>query len=85
MEVNNNMALEDMKEYAEENAETSASTGKTTIRLETGLVADFKKELGVSQNKEVAPAVAVLIAEALEDEDAVEEYEEEFREVVGGE
>lgn len=71
------MALNELKDAVPEQDNTSA--GLTNVRLDTGLVADLKKEVGVSQNNEVAPVVAIAVAKFMNDSDRAEEYEEQFK------
>lgn len=72
------MALDNVKDV--DTGDTKTNAGKTNIRLPVGLVSELKQEVGVSQNTEVAPVVAAAISEYMGDDDAAEEYEQEFAE-----
>lgn len=70
------MSLEELKESVPE--ENNKSAGRTNVRLDSHVVSKLKKEVGVSKNNEVAPAIGVAISEFIDDNELADEYREEF-------
>lgn len=70
--------VDELKQHVSENSDTQA-TGKTNLRLDASIVADVKKELGISRNSELSAFAESVIADAVDLEDVAEERLEAFK------
>lgn len=70
------MALDNVKNVQTGN---ESNTGKKNLKLDSVLVEDLKKEVGVSQNAQVTPIVMAAVCEYLGESDKAEHYEDVFK------
>lgn len=70
--------IEDLKTHVEENTKTK-TVGKTSLRLDSGVVSDSKAKVGVTQNTEFAPFVEAVVLDAVGLEERAEDKLEEFK------